>query len=65
MRSGGIASPDCYQARNDEKEVFARNDERERQARNDAIDALACNDVIERLFLGVSYIFFVICVFRC
>ena len=25
-RSGGIASPDCHQARNDEKEVFARND---------------------------------------
>ena len=23
-----IASPDCHQARNDEKEVFARNDEK-------------------------------------
>ena len=34
--SGGIASPDCYQARNDEKEVFARNDGVGLQARNDA-----------------------------
>jgi len=35
-RSGEIASPDCYQARNDEKEVFARNDAMGLQARNDA-----------------------------
>ena len=31
--SEGIASPDCYQARNDEKEVFACNDGK-----------VACND---------------------
>jgi hypothetical protein len=34
--SGGIASPDDNQARNDEKEVFARNDVVGLQARNDA-----------------------------
>jgi len=34
--SGGIASPDCHHARNDEKEVFARNDVVGLQARNDA-----------------------------
>jgi hypothetical protein len=28
---GGIASPDCYQARNDEKEVVARNDDTTRK----------------------------------
>ena len=33
--SEGIASPDCYQARNDEKEVFARDDGVGLQARND------------------------------
>ena len=28
MRSGGIASPDCYQARNDGVGLQARNDEK-------------------------------------
>jgi hypothetical protein len=38
--SGEIASPDCYQARNDEREVFARDDVVGLQARND--EKVAC-----------------------
>ena len=44
--SGGIASPDCYQARNDEKEVFARDDGVGLQARND--ECCVRNDVPPR-----------------
>ena len=43
--SGGIASPDCYQARNDEKEVFARND---------VVGLQTCNDVTKTLLIALQ-----------
>ena len=44
MRSVGIASPDCYQARNDAMGLFARNDGVGLQARNDGKEEVACDD---------------------
>jgi len=46
-----IASPDCYQARNDAIGLFARNDEKEEVARNDA-PSRHCE---ERSYEAISY----------
>jgi hypothetical protein len=43
-RSGEIASPDCYQARNDVIGLFARNDEMGLFARNDVVGLRARDD---------------------
>jgi len=49
-----IASPDCYQARNDEKEVFARNDEIGLFARNDVVGLQTCNGVTKTLLIALQ-----------
>jgi len=55
--SGGIASPDCYQARNDAMGLFARNDGVGLQARNDApfVIARAQPEAISSLHLAFLF----------